>query len=98
MIIEAHITAKEIFNGIRVLSTKEKVIGYLIEAFSKEDAPSIVTVDGKTLGEYCCEEHAVKAAFAHAHGLPEEPAFERSTRTSIADLLLASLLKSMARH
>lgn len=96
MIIEAKITGTEIFPGIQAISEKEKVIGYLVNSSPKQESTSVVTTDGKTLGEYCCESHAVRAAFIHAHDLPAETV--ESTKFSMADLLLASLLKSMTRH
>lgn len=98
MIIEANITGAEIVTGITELSEKEKVIGYLIEPNKRQESTSIVTPEGKTLGEYCCTHHAVKAAFIHAHDLPVDPVSERSTKLSVADLLLASLLQSLSRH
>ena len=98
MIIEATITGNEIITGITELSEKDKVIGYLVEPNKHQDSTSIVTPDGKTLGEYCCSDHAVKAAFINAHDLPVDPVSERSTKFSMADLLLASLLSSMTRH
>lgn len=98
MIIEAHITGNEITSGITELSEKGNVIGYLIEPNKRQDSTSIVTPDGKTLGEYCCSGHAVKAAFIHAHDLNVDQAEESATKYSVADLLLASLLSSLARH
>ncbi|MBU9818188.1 hypothetical protein J1781_25505 [Rahnella sp. C60] len=98
MIIEARITGNELIAGITELSEKDSVIGYLIEPNKRQDSTSIVTPDGKTLGEYCCSGHAVKAAFIHAHDLKVDQAEESSTKYSVADLLLASLLSSMTRH
>jgi len=98
MIIEAHITGNDIIEGITELSEKGNVIGYLVEPNKRQDSTSIVTPDGKTLGEYCCSGHAVKAAFMHAHDLKESQAEESATKYSAADLLLASLLSSMRRH
>lgn len=98
MIIEARITGNELIAGITELSEKDSVIGYLIEPNKRQDSTSIVTPDGKTLGEYCCSGHAVKAAFIHAHDLKVDQEEESATKYSVADLLLASLLSSMTRH
>ncbi|ADW76532.1 hypothetical protein Rahaq_4957 (plasmid) [Rahnella aceris] len=98
MIIEARITGNDIIEGITELSEKGNVIGYLVEPNKRQDSTSIVSPDGKTLGEYCCTGHALKAAFIHAHDLKVDQAEESATKYSVADLLLASLLSSLARH
>lgn len=96
MISEVQIVGLEVFSGIQELSENGKVIGYLIEPNKYQQSTTIVTTEGKTLGEYCCTAHAVKAAFANVRGEKVDLA-SGFTKYSVLDLLLASLLRK-TRH
>ncbi|THD51857.1 hypothetical protein ERD95_08215 [Enterobacteriaceae bacterium ML5] len=104
MLIEARIKASEIFSGIKELTANpekesKKVIGFLVAPAEGSRSPSVVKANGETLGEYCCEECAVKAAFLDAYDLQaSDPEPDTGLRIPAALMILAMMAARSTRH
>ncbi len=104
MIIETRILENEIHTGIKQLTANpeqenEKDIGYLVAPTRPSEKLSVVTPEGETLGDFCCEACATKAAFLHAYGLTaSEPEMPNTGVRLPAALMLMALLAASARH
>lgn len=105
MIIETTILASEIHTGIIELTANpeqvnQKLIGYLIAPSCASEKLSVVTPEGETLGDFCCKNCAVKAAFFHAYDLqaPENEQQNGGVRMPAALMLIAMLAGRAMRY
>ncbi|NMP26887.1 hypothetical protein GW590_08420 [Rahnella sp. SAP-1] len=93
MTIETEIKSNVLHEGIHQLKEHGVVIGYLKES-TAVDKSAIVTPDGKNLGDFCCDHHAVEAAWLHHHNIHQRT--ERRERIP-RSLLVMALMAMMSR-
>ena len=90
-------TISSIFPSVATLTIDDEVVGFICEnqQENRDKKPqSIVLNNGETLGDFCCTEHAVKAAAKHHCG---EDGIYVSEKDMFADMgplgvLLAAML------
>lgn len=96
MTIVINIKSKNMHTGINQLIENSEIIGYLVENNNTEKEASIVLPNGDNLGDYCCEQCAVNAAWKKHHNIINTE--QQSTPSGIPrSLLLMALIAAMAR-